>query len=331
MQETGPANLLIIGQAGRLEFEAVIFLASLRHASPDWRGRVIIAEPQPDGGWTGHDTTMSEGARGLLSDLGAQTVPFSAQVFGALYPQGNKIEALPLLPPDEPFLFFDTDTLVTGPIDTIRTDFARPAASMRRQGTWPLPPLYGPGYGAIWKSLYDRFGLDFASSLDPDQPDEHWEKYLYFNAGWFLGNDPVEFGRRYLDWAQQVRDAPHDELACQVLDPWLDQVVLPLVIHSFGGGRPGPELAGLDGDITFHYRKLPLLYALGSEAQIAHLEASVADKAIKTHLREWEPARKLIYQDKGRDKVRALFEGRPLPRHERAIRNQIKSNGWWLV
>ena len=74
---------------------------------------------------------------------------------------------------------------------------------MRRTATWPEPPPYGPGYGAIWKSLYDRFGLDFASSLDMAQPDEHWERYLYFNAGWFLGTDGPEFGRRFAgeaDW-----------------------------------------------------------------------------------------------------------------------------------
>lgn len=331
MKTASPANILIVGQAGRLEFEAIIFLASLRRASPDWNGRVIIAEPRPEGRWSGHNTTITDPARGILTDLGAEITPFTAEVFGAAYPQGNKIEALPLLPAGEPFIFFDTDTLITGPIDAIQTDFSRPSASMRRQGTWPLPPLYGPGYAGIWKSLYDRFGLDFDSSLDPDQPDEHWEKYLYFNAGWFLGDDPVEFGRRYLNWARDIRDHPNDELACQVMDPWLDQAVLPLVVHSFGGGRPGPELAGLDGGTSFHYRKLPLLYALGSEAQIAHLEASVEDRTIKRHLREWEPARKLIYQEKGREKVRPLFEGRPLPRLERAIRNQIRAKGWWLV
>jgi hypothetical protein len=331
MNQASPASLLIVGQAGRLEFEAIIFLASLRRASPDWQGKVIVAEPRPEGGWSGYDTLLSDAARGILTDLGAQIVPFTSQVFGSAYPQGNKIEALSLLPANEPFVFFDTDTLITGPIDAISTDFSRPSASMRREGTWPLPPLYGPGYAGIWKSLYDRFGLNFDSSLDPDQPDEHWERYLYFNAGWFLGNDPVEFGRRYLSWAKEVRDDPNDELACQVLDPWLDQIVLPLVINSFGGGRPGPELNGLDGNISFHYRKLPLLYALGSEEQIAHIEASVADKAIKQHLKTWEPARKLIYQEKGRDKVRSLFAGRPLPRQERAIRNQIKSKGWWLV
>ncbi|MFC0201439.1 hypothetical protein [Paracoccus rhizosphaerae] len=324
-------NLLIVAQAGRLQFEAVIFLASLRAAAPDWTAPVIIAEPLPEGAWSGHETRISAPCRDLLTGLGGQITPFVARHFGAAYPQGNKIEALSLLPPGQPFLFFDTDTLVTGPLDRVPFDFARPSASMRREGTWPKPPLYGPGFGGIWKSIYDRFGLDFTPTLDLSQPDEHWERYLYFNAGWFFGADPAEFGHRFLEWALAIRDDPHDELACQVFDPWLDQIVLPPLIHSFGGGRPGPELDGLDGNVTCHYRKLPLLYARQDDAVIQRLEAAVADKPIKRVLREWEPARKLVYQEKGRQKVRPIFAGRPSPATEKQIRNQLKARGWWLV
>ncbi|WP_265499390.1 hypothetical protein [Paracoccus beibuensis] len=324
-------NLLIVAQAGRLEYEALIFLTSLRAAAPDWTAPVIVAEPLPEGAWAGHDTRISQPCRDLLTDLGAQIRPFVAEHFGAAYPQGNKIEALALLPPAEPFVFFDTDTLVTGPLDRVPFDFGRPSASMRREGTWPKPPLYGPGFGAIWKSIYDRFGLDFASTLDLSQPDEHWERYLYFNAGWFFGADSAEFGRRFLNWALALRDDPHNELACQVMVPWLDQVVLPPVVHSLGGGRPGPELDGLDGDITCHYRKLPLLYALQDDTVIERLETAVADRSVKRVLREWEPARKLIYQEKGRQKVRPIFADRARGTPEKQIRNQLKSRGWWLV
>lgn len=324
-------NILIVAQAGRLEYEAIIFLASLRRASPQFQGRVIVAEPQPDGAWSGHETRLSDEGRAVISGLGGEILPFTATVFGAAYPQGNKIEALALLPPGEPFIFFDTDTLITAPLDQIGIDFSRPTASMRREGTWPVPPAYGPGFTGIWRSLYRRFGLEFETSLDDSQPDEHWERYLYFNAGWFLGPDPAEFGRRFLSWAREVRDDPQDELACQTLEPWLDQVILPLVIHSLGGGRPGPALDALDGEASFHYRKLPLLYVFGAPRQIALLEEAVAGKEIKQVLRNWEPARKLIYQGKGREKVRPIFDGAPLPRQERAIRNQIKAKGWWLV
>lgn len=326
-----PASVMIVAQAGRLEFEALIFAASLRQSSPDWKGRLIVAEPQPEGAWEGHDTRLPPETREALVMMGAEILPFTARQFGAAYPYGNKIEALFALPPNEPFLFFDTDTLVTADLNGLAFDPARPSASMRREGTWPIPPLYGPGYTGIWKSLYDRFGLDFDSTLDLGQPDEHWERYLYFNAGWFFGPDPAEFARRYLNWAVALRDEPGDELACQSLDPWLDQAVLPLVIHSFGGGRPGPELDGLDGAITCHYRNLPLLYARESEAVIEVLETAVAPNRIKRRLREWEPAKKLIFQGKGREKVRPLFDRADLSLREQPIRHTIRQKGWWLV
>lgn len=324
------ANLLAIVQAGRLEYEAIILAASLRHAAPGWSGRLIFAEPQPEAAWEGHETRIAAGTRDVLEGLGAEIMPFTARHFGAAYPYGNKIEALLALPADEPFLFLDTDTLITGALDRVAFDYSRPSASMRREGTWPIPPIYGPGHAAIWKSLYDRFGLDFDSSLDPRQPDEHWERYLYFNAGWFHGADPAEFGRRFLNWAVAVRDEPGDALACQSLDPWLDQVVLPLVIHSFGGGRPGPELAGMDGDITCHFRNLSLLYAREPDTVLDTLEAAVAPNRIKKRLREWQPARRLIYQGKGRDKVRGMFDRAALPSREQQIRKVLKNRNWWL-
>lgn len=166
-----PFNIMIVGQGGRLQFEALVFLASLREMSPAFSGRVIVAEPQPGPLWD-QDPRMSPAIRDALNDMGAEILPFQSRSFGSAYPYGNKIEGLSVLPPKEPFVFFDTDTLVTGEITSVAFDFARPAASMRREGTWPQEELYWPGYTAIWKSLYDRFDLDFSSSLDLSQPDE---------------------------------------------------------------------------------------------------------------------------------------------------------------
>lgn len=320
-------NLLIVAQAGRLEYQAIIFAASLRHAAPGFAGRLIVAEPRPEGAWQGRDTLLPDATRSLLRDLGAEIAPFTARHFGAAYPNGNKIEALALLPAGEPFVFFDTDTLVCGPLDRVPLA-ASPTASMRREGTWPQPPLYGPGHAAIWGALYDRFGLDFAASQDLRWPADHWERYLYFNAGWFCGPDPAVFGARFLDWVRSVRDDPPAELASQSLDPWLDQIILPLVIHSLGGGRPGDDLAGLDGAVTCHYRKLPLLYAREPEPVLDALEAATAPNRIKKHLKAWEPARRLIYQGKGRGKIRPLFDA-GLPMREKAIRQTLKKTGWW--
>ena len=321
-------NILIVGQAGRLQYEALLFAASLRLSDPAFSGRLIVAEPAPGGVWPG-DPRIESAPRAALEELGAEIVPFEARHFGETYPQGNKIEALAALPPGAPFLFFDSDTVVTGALSALPFDFTRPTASMRREGTWPVIELYGPGYAQIWKALYDRFGLDFESSLDLGEPDEYWERYLYFNAGWFCGADPARFGATFLDHALAIRDAPPPELALQPLDPWLDQIALPLVIHGLGGGRPGPELAGLDGDATCHWRVLPLAYARESDRVIEVIEAAAAPNRIKRVLKGYEPMRRMIYQGRGH-KLRALFDRDNLPRREKALRNQIKRAGYWM-
>lgn len=332
MAQSGTAdqsfNIMIVGQSGRLEYEALLFVASLRAMTPGFPGKVIVAEPQPGDKWDG-DPRMSDDVKAMLIELGAEVRPFENRHFGKDYPYGNKIEGLSVMPAGEPFVFFDTDTLITGDLMQVPFDFDRPAASMKREGTWPQEELYWDGYTAIWKSLYDKFGLDFESSLDLSQPDEYWQRYMYFNAGWFFGADPKAFGERFLEYALAVRDDGPKELVVQPLDPWLDQVVLPLVIHSFGGGRPGPDLAGLDGDVTCHYRLLPLFYARESDHAVAVMEAVAAPNKIKKLLKLYEPYKRMVFQKRGH-KVRAMFDRNDLPRKEQKIRNKIKSAGFWV-
>ncbi len=239
-------NILAVVQSGRLQHEAVLLAASLRASDPDFPGKLYLAEPHPARSGPPIPGLPTARPAPLLAELGAEILPFHSRAFGADYPQGNKIEALAALP-DEPFLFLDTDTLITDSFAEVAFDFARPSASMRREGTWPQIELYGPGYAATWKSLYDRFGIDFAASLDLSQPDEHWERYLYFNAGWFFHQSPRAFGQRFLDYATAIRDDPPPELVCQTLFPWLDQIALPLVIQSSAGDAPASRSRGSTG------------------------------------------------------------------------------------
>ena len=322
-------DILAVVQGGRLQYEAILLAASLRENSPRFAGRLILAEPQPGPLWERDPRISNPDARALLKRLGAEIVPFDSRHFGSSYPYGNKIEALRVLPENRPFLFVDTDTLFLGEIADVPFDFDRPSASMRREGTWPVIELYGPGYTATWKSLYDRFGLDFDSSLDLSWPDEYWQRYLYFNAGWFFYRDARAFGERFAEYALAIRDDPPEELVCQPLDPWLDQVALPLVIHSFGGGRPGPELAGLDGDVTCHWRVLPLLYAREPDRVVEVLETVSAPNYVKKVLKQYEPFKRMIFQGRGH-KVRALFDRNDLPRTEQKIRNRIKAARLWM-
>ena len=101
------------------------------------------------------------------------------------------------------------------------------------------------------------------------------------------------------------------------------------MISAHGGGRPGPELAGLDGAISCHYRSLPLLYARESDAVVALLEAIALEKENRRLLRDWPQAKQMIYLNRGA-KARALFDRDDLPKREKPVRNALKRAGLWL-
>jgi hypothetical protein len=328
-RKVAPFNVAIVGQGGRLEYEAALFALSFRAHNPDFPGRLLIAEPQPGPCWDRDPRIKNAPLREILAEAGAEVIPFENRHFGQSYPYGNKIEMLSALPGGKPFVFFDTDTLITGELTEVPFDFDRPSASLRREGTWPEIEPYGPGYHAIWKSLYDKFGLEFESSIDPHQPEEYWARFLYFNAGFFYFRDPQAFGARFLDYALAIRDDPPPELVCQPLDPWLDQVALPLVIHSFGGGRDALAPGWLDGTHSCHYRMIPMLYARESDAVVRVLEEITAPNKIKKVLKDHEPCKRMIYQGRG-EKARALFDRDHLPSREQMIRNSLKKEGYWM-
>ena len=322
-------NIVVIGQNNRLQYEALLFAASLRHCSPGFDGKLYVATPNPGPRWSQNPSIQNEDVRKALSQLDAEILPFDNHVFGESYPHGNKIEALLALPEGEPFVFFDSDTLITGDLTSIPFDFDRPGASLKVDGTWPKPTLYGPGFEGIWSALYHRFGLDFDSSIDESQPKEHWKRFLYFNAGYFFYKCPRKFGERFLDYAKTIRDEEIPELTGQNLDPWLDQAALPLVIHSFGGGRDALPDGLLDGSISCHYRLFPLLYARESDRVIEVLETVSAPNKVKKVLKAYDPMKRLIFQGKGQ-KIREMFDQNALPGREQAIRKAIKAKGLWL-
>ena len=288
-----------------------------------------MAEPQPGPLWPNDPAIADNAARALIERLGGEIRPFESRHFGAAYPQGNKIEALSVLEPGERFVFFDSDTLVLGPLDTVAFPARRPTASMAREATWPVPPLYGPGFAEIWGALYRRFGVEMGPTLDTAFGPDHWERYLYFNAGWFIADDAHAFRDRMLEIMLSVQDDPPPELAAQTLFPWLDQIALPVAVASFGGGRPCPDLDGLDGSVTRHWRAMPLFYARSSDAEVAALEEIAAPNYIKKVLKAHEPFKRMIYQGRGA-KVRALFDRDALPAREQAIRQRIKRANLWM-
>lgn len=321
-------NIVIVGHAGRLQYEAVVFAASLKEKSPAFKGKLFVAEPQPGPKWS-FDPRIKSDARELLESLGAEILPFESRVFGEAYPNGNKIECLSQVPNDKPFVFFDSDTLILDEITDVPFDFDRPAASMRRENTWPNIELYGPGYEEIWGALYEKFDLDFESAQDTSYPREFWRRYPYFNAGFFYARDAHAFGARYLQFAKAIMDDRPKALVCQEIWPWLDQIALPLVLHSFGGGFGALPEGWLDGKTTCHYRVLPLMYAREEDRVIQTMEAVTAPNKVKKVLKNHDPFKRMIYQNRG-EKVRALFDRNDLPQKEQAIRNKLKREGFWM-
>ena len=132
-----------------------------------------------------------------------------------------------------------------------------------------------------------------------------------------------------MQYALAIRDTPPVELCAQSLDPWLDQIALPLTIHALGGGRDALPPGYLDGEVSCHYRLLPLLYARESDRVVEVLEEVTAPNKLKKVLKGSNAIKRMIYQGRGH-KVRALFDQDHLPRKEQAIRNTIKKNGFWL-
>ena len=318
-------TLFAIVQKGRLAYEALLLAASLKATNPDQV--LTLVEPQPGPLWD-DDPRISDAIRETLDKFDVQIIPLDNKHFGQSYPHGNKIEALRVLPTDMPFLFLDTDTLVLDDLAKVPFDFDRPTASMKREGTWPKPTPNGPALHDIWKSLFDRFNLDFATSLDPLRPSDDWEKYLYFNAGFFYARSPEIFGTLYETMALEILKNPPKELDGQKMYPWLDQIALPLVIHKQGGGRNTLPTGLMDGKITCHYRTLPLLYAREDQRVVDLLEQLAHSPELKPLLREYLPFERLVFEGEG-GKLRGKLQGREW-NDEKELRKEIKRLGLWI-
>ena len=320
-----PFTLLAVAHGGKLAMNAVLLLASVRARDPQATYKVVLAEPEPGPLWPG-DRTLDADTRKLLIDLGAEVRPFPVRHFGRDYPYGNKIEALTALGP-EPFVFVDTDTLILNPLGEVPFDFSRPMGSLRRSDTWPKQVPGGPTRAQVWQSLYDMVGLPIAGSLNPDFPEDDWRHHLYVNAGFWFHENARAFGKAFLQTALQIRDNPPAQLHGQSLDPWLDQVALPLIITRFDGGHRTLPDGMIDGSHTCHYRNLALLYAREPDSTVDCLEQIAAPNPIKRTLKKFPAAHRLIYRGEGRKLRKSLHH--MADGDERPLRKALKSMGYW--
>ena len=79
-------NIVIVGQAGRLQYEAILFAASLRRFSPSFKGRLFVAVPQAGPAWDHDPSIRQSDVLTALEELGAEILAFKSRVFGQSYP-----------------------------------------------------------------------------------------------------------------------------------------------------------------------------------------------------------------------------------------------------
>ena len=53
-------NIAVVGQNNRLQYEALLFAASLRHSSPQFEGSLFVATPNPGPRWSQNPSIQDE-------------------------------------------------------------------------------------------------------------------------------------------------------------------------------------------------------------------------------------------------------------------------------
>ena len=302
MVNSGMWNVAIVAQRGRIAYQALLCAASIRahHSADDIR--VYICVPNYTRRWKTDpgldDVELVEAFRRYDCEI----TPFDNADFGSRYPHSNKFYAILSLPADEPFMFLDSDTIVAGSMRA-DIDFARPVLRPA-QSTWPVKRRGSPSIGAIWRSLYDFFGLDPAPYFDAERGDKKHQCYPYYNAGLMYYERSGIFGSTMLQMAKRLWRKQPDALRRQPLNPWLDQIVLPLVLAKFG--VPRIERRDLLYKPTLHYR-VPALLLLESGRAFKVFDSLSRQPGLVSVLSH-DPGFRYYLSEEGREVVQRTFD-----------------------
>jgi len=265
-------NICTVVQSGRLMYEAALLLITYNATNTDSNNQFYICIPKNGINWSSDPSKIPTELIDFYISQGAKISYFENSDWGSVYPHSNKIYALKCLPSGEPFMFLDSDMIILGSISDSMMNFDYPSAH-DEGNTFPTKKDGMYSEEKIWESLYSRFKLDSRLSKIKN-------KYNYFNAGAFYYKCPRLFLDKFYYFAKEIWFNPHKELKEQALNPWLDQVCLPLVINSLGGGRgkldrrinyriyeKHQDIKSLDIEeaIAFHYHSLYKLYLPGME------------------------------------------------------------------
>jgi hypothetical protein len=202
------ASVCFVCEPGRLEAQALLLAATLRHAHPSLS--LVAAVPRP----------LPQGTGSALDALGVLQVPISNPL-AADYPIGHKIAALAAGEADGLRVFLDSDMLCLRPW---------PWAPLRSHPLAAKPAdLATFGSDALWTRLYDRFGLGQPVGRVVATVSQQL-MHPYFNAGMLATTSATPLATVWADLCRAI-DAMED---VNPRRPWLDQIGLPLAARQLG-------------------------------------------------------------------------------------------------
>jgi hypothetical protein len=231
-------NFVIVAQAGRIGYQAVLCAASIRAFHQADAVRIFIAIPKNSRRWESDPSVADTAALEAFRRYDCEIVSIDNADFGSAYPHANKFYAIGALPPDEPFLFLDSDSVLAAPMREGDLDFGRPSLKPAAPN-FPVAAGDGRTVGEVWRSLYAFFGVDAEPYRDRARADGEHQCYPYYNGGIVYYANAGSFARLWLEMAKRIWSERPAALAGQPLKPWLDQIVLPLVLARLGVPRAG--------------------------------------------------------------------------------------------
>ncbi|MEO1562691.1 MAG: hypothetical protein AAFR98_04585 [Pseudomonadota bacterium] len=302
---------------GASMFEALISVTCLRERALDASKITVFIQDVGEG--------SIEAYEGILDWLKSRDVAVSdsgAEGFG-----DDLWQALPYLGlrqfSDVPFAVFDPGTLFWG--DDLFDDVTG-YASRSDRSEWPVEHLYGPTREQIWQAVSEVSSVEMSKLVDAGHHPAAWRHWPHLDGRIYIGANAGAFGEVFAKQAKRILHNTPEVLAAQEVRRDLRKIVLPLV-HAECGETLTQNKPAMPG--VFPANRLAFLYAAAPEAAIDHLESAVAQNHVKKLLRLYEPARKLIYQRKGRE-LRKRFYNPEGQDPQRLIRRLQTHTNWWV-
>ena len=85
-------NLVIVAQSGRLQYEVVLFVASVIENSPNFKSKIFVAEPSGPL-WSNDPSISSQACRQALEHLGVGLFNSKIRILARLTPTATKLNA----------------------------------------------------------------------------------------------------------------------------------------------------------------------------------------------------------------------------------------------